>query len=435
MKNKFKFLIKQSLMKKIGTKWFKIANVIIAILIIGIFNIDKIITFFGGDFDNLTTIYVIDKLNVYDDFENEFNNVTLNLDMKDYKLEETTKSIDDLTPILENELDKIVLVIDNENNNYIDGKIISYNEVGTITKELINTSLNNLKAKIVIETNNLTEEEIYSLTSPVNVELTTLNPEKTDADNKELISAGVMMIFILPCFLLITLLVQMIGAEVNDEKSTKSMEIIISNVSPKVHFLSKIIAATSFVAIQGCLFILYALLAMLIRVIMGGTLSLSLNSGELGEIMTIINELGITSLLLKGLPIILVLFVFSFISYAIISGVLASMTTSTEDFQQLQMPLMIILVLGYYLAMMATTFEGSLFIKVISFIPMLSFLISPTLFMLGQVSLIELGISTIISGIFMFVIFKYGLRIYKVGILNYSSEKLWHKLFKSIKEK
>ncbi len=435
MKNKFKFLIKQSLMKKIGTKWFKIANIIIAILLIGIFNIDKIITFFGGDFDNLTTIYVIDKLNVYDDFENDFNTALLNLEMKDYKLEQSFKSEEELANTLENELDKIVLVIDNQNNNYIDGKIISYNEVGTITKQLINTSLNLLKAKIVVETSNLTEEEIMALTSPVNVELETLNPEKNDSGNKELISVGVMMIFILPCFLLITLLVQMIGAEVNDEKSSKSMEIIISNVSPKAHFLSKIIASTLFVTIQGCLFVLYALLAMLLRVIMGGSLSLSLSSGELGAIISAVNELGITSLLVKGLPIIIVLFIFSFLSYAIISGVLASMTTSTEDFQQLQMPLMIILVLGYYLAMMATTFEGSIFIKVISFIPMLSFLISPTLFLLGQVSLLELGIATIISAIFTFIIFKYGLRIYKVGILNYSSEKLWQKLFKSIKEK
>ena len=435
MKNKFKFLIKQSLMKKIGTKWFKIANIIIAILLIGIFNIDKIITFFGGDFNNLTTIYVVDKLNVYDEFVSVFNNTALNLDMKDYKLEKSFKNEDEETSTLENELDKIVLVIDKENNNYLGGKIISYDEVGTITKQLINTSLNSLKTKIVIEENNLTEEEIMALTNPVNVEIKTLNPEKTDADNKEFISVGVMMIFILPCFLLITLLVQMIGAEVNDEKATKSMEIIISNVSPKVHFLAKIIASTLFVTIQGCLFILYALLAMLVRVIIGGSISLSLSSGELGEIISVVNELEITSLLVKGLPIIIILFIFSFISYAIISGVLASMTTSTEDFQQLQMPLMIILVLGYYLAMMATTFEGSLFIKVISFIPMLSFLISPTLFILGQVSLLELGIATAISGIFMFVIFKYGLRIYKVGILNYSSEKLWHKLFKSIKVK
>lgn len=51
MKNKFKFLTKMSLDRKIKTKWFLIANVILAIVIIGICNIDNIIKFFGGDFD------------------------------------------------------------------------------------------------------------------------------------------------------------------------------------------------------------------------------------------------------------------------------------------------------------------------------------------------------------------------------------------------
>lgn len=31
----------------------------------------------------------------------------------------------------------------------------------------------------------------------------------------------------------------MIGAEINEEKSSKSMEIIVTSVSPKIHFLSK----------------------------------------------------------------------------------------------------------------------------------------------------------------------------------------------------
>lgn len=33
------------------------------------------------------------------------------------------------------------------------------------------------------------------------------------------------------------------------------------------------------------------------------------------------------------------------------------------------------------------------------------------------------------------LLYKYGLRIYKAGILNYSSSKLWNKIFKSLKEK
>ena len=47
------------------------------------------------------------------------------------------------------------------------------------------------------------------------------------------------MVFILPFCMLIVLLVQLIGGEINEEKTTRSMEVIISNVPPKVHFFSQ----------------------------------------------------------------------------------------------------------------------------------------------------------------------------------------------------
>ena len=140
-------------------------------------------------------------------------------------------------------------------------------------------------------------------------------------------------------------------------------------------------------------------------------------------------------MLLQGLPIILILFIVSFIAYAIVAGVLASMTTSIEDFQQLQTPIMLIIMVGYYLAIMAVQFDGSLFIQIASYIPMLSFLLSPVLYMLGQITMLEMAISTAIMALFTWLIFRYGLRIYKVGILNYSSSKLWKKMFKSLKQK
>ena len=431
MKTKFKFLVKQSLNKKIKTKWFLIANLIIGILLIGIFNLDKIINAFGGDFEETESIYVIDKINVYDEFASIFNNNVKVLDMKDFKLERSYQSEEQISNMLEENDHKMILVIEEDDLNYLNSKIISYDEVSSLTKELISSALTTLKTSIVAKENNYSEEQLLALTSPANVELKVLNPNASSEANKDMMSISVIMVLILPCFLLITLLVQMIGAEVNDEKTTRSMEIIISNVSPQVHFSSKIAAGVLFVLIQGSLILLYALIAYLIRILLGGSI-ISLGSSE---IFVTIKEIGIFNTLLKGLPLIIILFIFSFLSYAIVSGVLASMTTSVEDFQQLQTPLMIILVLGYYLSLMASTFNGAIFIKVFSYIPMLSFLISPTLFLLGQVSLLELFITTVISGLFTLIIFKYGLRIYKVGILNYSSEKLWKKIFKSIKEK
>ena len=61
--NKLKFLTKISLKRKINTKWFLIANIIFAILIIGLLNIDTVISFFGGDFDETQMVYVKDNTN------------------------------------------------------------------------------------------------------------------------------------------------------------------------------------------------------------------------------------------------------------------------------------------------------------------------------------------------------------------------------------
>ena len=86
MKTKLKFLIKQSLDKKMKTKWFKVANILIAICIIGIANIDRIITLFGGDFEEKREIVVLDQLGKYDIFEQSFHNIATSVEeMKNFE--------------------------------------------------------------------------------------------------------------------------------------------------------------------------------------------------------------------------------------------------------------------------------------------------------------------------------------------------------------
>lgn len=437
MKAKLKFLTKQSLDKKIKTKWFKGVNIFLLILFILLVNIDRVIAVFGGDFESEITIYVEDELNVYDEFNMTFESLSESLgDAKNYQVTKNEKNLEELKTELNEENDAIIVHLLEDETNYMRAEIISYDDIGTVTTQLISTAINSVKSNYAATESGLTNEQILALTSPVEVSTVLTNPDIENKEGQDIVAAGVMLIFILPCFFLILMLVQMIGAEVNDEKSTRSMEIIISNVSPKVHFLSKIFASTLFVVIQGVLLLLYGVIAVVIRNLIGGT-ALSAMSGdvtkELTEILTLVQDTGVFSLLLQGLPIILILFLLSFVAYAIVAGVLASMTTSIEDFQQLQTPIMLIIMIGYYLAIMAVQFDGSLFIEIASYIPMLSFLLSPVLYMIGQITIWELAISTVIMAVFTWIIFKYGLRIYKVGILNYSSSKLWRKMFKSLK--
>lgn len=439
MKTKLKFLIKQSLNKKIKTKWFKVANIIIAVFIIGLANIDRIITLFGGDFEEKREIIVLDETGVYPLFENLFNEISKEVgEAKNFEIKKSEEPLNDLKKELNKENDSIILVMNHDEKNYIKADMTSYDPIDTVTYQMLFTTLNQIKSNMILTTSGLSEEEINSLTSPVEITKNVTNEEAENAESKDMISAGIILIFIVPFFFLITMLTQMIGAEINDEKSTRGMEIIISNVSPKVHFLSKIYSSTLFVIMQGGLLLLYGIFAYIIRTIISATGTLAVNNDvakQIADLFQMVKESGVLDLLLKGLPIMIVLFITSFLLYAILAGVLASMTTSIEDYQQLQTPLMIILLVGYYIAIMASQFDGAIFIKIISYIPMLSFLVAPVVFMLGQTTLLELGISAAICVLFCFLFFRYGLRIYKVGILNYSSNKLWKKIFKSVKEK
>ena len=65
MENKFIFLTKHSLKKTMKSKWFKIVNVIVMLVIVALVNIDGIITFFGVFFNYDVKINVIDNTGYY----------------------------------------------------------------------------------------------------------------------------------------------------------------------------------------------------------------------------------------------------------------------------------------------------------------------------------------------------------------------------------
>lgn len=430
MKNKAWFLIKQSLKKKMDTKWFKIVNVLICLLLIGVINIDKIINVFGGDFKDTVNIYLTGDNNYLEGFNAYFltNKKILN-DERTYEIAYSPDSVDTLKEKIA-DTNNIIVNINLDTTEYLKADIISYNKIDTITYNLLSASLTGMKTSMALNYNGLSSEEMAKITSPISINRVVTNEKEItaseDATNMSLI------VFLVPFFMLIVLLVQMIGAEINDEKTTRGMEIIISNVPAKVHLLTKITSSSIFVILQSLLLFTYSIIGILIH---GG---LSLGSGKSNIIGNLVESLKISGtfdILLKGAPILIIIFLLSFFIYATLAGVLASMTTSAEDFQQLQTPLMIVLMLGYYIGIMASAFKGSIFIRIISYLPFLSSMVAPITYILGETSLIDLVISALILFISCLVLLKYGIRVYKVGILNYSSKDLWKKVFQSLKIK
>lgn len=438
MINKFKFLTFLSLKRKMKTKWFVIANAILAVVLIAVVNIDSIINKFGGDFNSETQIHVVATDSIYQSFETNLENTIKSLEVIQgnifsYDLIKDNLDLEEAKKLIEEDSKNWVIILNEDSDNSLNATIVSEGYIDTVPYQILSGSINATKMELALQNSNISAEEYTKINTPIEIDRIYTDGDKSkDDEGMETIMSTVFPIIILPFFMLTIFLVQMIGAEVNDEKSTRGMEIIISNVSPTTHFASKIVAGNLFVIIQGLLLFLFGGIGLLIRQIIGGN---KINDGVSGYVKNIVGSVISSNSLGNFSNIIilsLILMLTTFIAYSLLAGILASMTTNTEDFQHLQTPIMLILLAGYYLSMMSGVFKGAIFIRVLSYFPLISAILSPSLLALGQIGIIDVIISIIITIAFNFLLIKYGLKVYKVGILNYSSKGLWKKIFKSI---
>lgn len=426
MSKKFWFLTKMSFLKKIKNKTFIIVNVLLCILLIGLSNLDSIIKYFGGDFNKVNNIMVVNNTPIsYDTIKESFKSSKSIIDIDtNYKLKKETNE-EKAKSKIKNDTD-LLLVLNNKNEQ-IDVKLVTYGYINKNLYSIIENSINSINKLNVLNELNISKEDLNKLTQNVDIKRIYIEKDKNENDeNKDFIMNVVTPIIILPFFMLTVLVVQMIGAEINEEKSTRSMEVIISNVSPNVHFFSKVLAVNSFVILQSLLLLLYGFIGIKLR----GNVTSSSVTDMIGSI---INSKDIINSLISIVPYTLIIMLITIVCYSILAGILASVTTNMEDFQQTQTPIMIISLAGFYLSLMSSMFDGSIFIRILSYIPFISAILSPCLFISGVVGIKDILLSILIMVLVLYLLVKYGLKVYKEGILNYSSSNLWKKIFKAIK--
>lgn len=424
MTRKFFYLVKLSFNKKLKSKWFIAVNIILALSLFALFNLNSIITFFGGEFDKPLKVLVYDKTNIsYPYLKNNIDSLTNELE--DKKI--VVKSVSNENKKIK---DDEILVSLNLDDNLLKAKVISDKKIDSSVYQVIYQGLNATKQQVLMERLNLDTNTLALLSTNIDIDRVVLSDKKSQDENMSLVMSTVFPSLILPFFMLIIFLVQMVGGEICEEKTTKSMEIIISNVSPKVHLLAKIIANNLFVLLQALLLFIYGLIAFFISSRNG---SLNIPS-EITSIWDSLSASGLINDIVSLLPMLLVLIILSFLAYSLLAGILASMTTNIEDFQQLQTPIVFILLAGYYLAIMAGMFQGSIFLKIAGYIPLISCLLAPTLYIMGEISILDILIAIILLIGLLYLLIRYGMKIYKVGILNYSNEKVWSKFIKAFRK-
>ena len=426
-----------SLRKKIKSKWFLGINIFIFIIMLLTININTIINMFGGDYKEEKVIEVIDNIEVYDLIKQHIEEYS-KYSATPIKIERYSNNEKELNNYVKRNNNIYGLIINYDYENYISASVISNDKVSNIIMNPISNSLNRIRYDMAMSNLGLSQNVINQLNASVKIDNIILLSKdinkKSNGQNStnDIVGVVAVIVFTMPFFFIITTLVQMIGAEINEEKSTKAMEVIIGNVSPKEHLIAKIVSCTTFTILQILLLVMYAFIGITIRNKTGIRIDTESNR-ILNDIIKSMIDPNIVSAMVKILPLLIISLVFTLVTYAILAGVLASMTTNIDDFQQLQTPIMLTISIGFYLSILASIFEGAKLIKFMSYIPLVSFMLSPSLYMLNQVSIISVIVSVIVQILFTFWVYKYGLKVYKVGILNYSGDHLWKKIFGAIK--
>ena len=114
--------------------------------------------------------------------------------------------------------------------------------------------------------------------------------------------------------------------------------------------------------------------------------------------------------------------------YLVIAALTAAISTTQEDYQTFQGPIMIMLVIGFYISIFASAAGGDTILRISSFIPFFAPMTAPVAFASGLLSPLEVMLALIVLMISTVIVIFLVTPIYKVAILSYEQTKLFKRL-------
>lgn len=230
---------------------------------------------------------------------------------------------------------------------------------------------------------------------------------KDDESSNKLIGTAVYMVLLFLMYIVLISFTNIVLTEVATEKGTKMIEFIFSSVKPGDYFAGKMIGNFLTVFVQILIYLV---------VIIGGFFFA--RAKGLFEGLDLSMSVSVLPLIIE----IAFLFLLGIFLYLIIAGMLGSFASKAEDAGKIGMPLLFITVIFFILAMNLVTKGDVMLAKVLSYIPLASTFFMPLRLLNGYATLTEGLISIAILAIIIFLAYKFGERVYKKNILNYSSD-------------
>lgn len=405
--NNFLTVFNFTLLQRIKSKSFLIVTALLMISIVIMSNFDKIKTYFSDSDVNIAI--TSENTQISEELKKFFNNQSDEENIEEVELSIGKKAL------TESKYDYLLEVY--EVDNGYKANVYTVSQLSNQQIEYINQIINDMNLSLLANKYEIQNEDILTLYSD-NVNVNKMNDDKISPGTKKLNMTIVVILLSIGFFIIINYSNQ-IAVDVAKEKSSRVVEMIVTSVKPSVHILAKCLAVLSVALIQISII---ALTVIASNYLVDFSNLFEGVGFEYGESTTMVIIYSLIFLLL-GL-----------LTYIGLASLLGAVTLRIENIGQTMMPVTMLSLAGFYIAIFSLNNTDSSLVKITSFVP----LISPFVMMLRTISYEtsnwQFLIGILINIVTAIAIISLSVKLYKGNIFTFQ-ENIWKQIKTAIKVK
>ncbi len=385
----FSFTYKET----IRNKALIISTIITLIVMLGFFNMDKIVGLFNGEGSK-------DLIMISTEGNNKFfdSNNLESLNDDDFKvvLSKDSEETNKVKKEIENGKSDYKALLEVSTGKDVSGKLYVNELPGDSLMKKINAILNDTKFAFSMEKFNITPEEYANIMTPANLDVV----QTGNASHERMILVYALVFGI---YMITLTFGAMVANSVIEEKSNRIMETLITMAKPMELFFGKVLGVCAVGLTQ-------------IGVILGAGLIMLKTSGTSLEVLSSLN------LNASIIFAFIAYFLLGYLTFSMLYAAVASLATSPQDVNSSMGAITLIFVGVFLLAMNCMFNIESTLAKVFSYVPFASPLIMFERIVLSKVTFVEILITTLINLGFIILVGFFSSKLYKKGTLHYGKK-------------
>ncbi|WP_368235764.1 ABC transporter permease [Clostridium perfringens] len=377
----------------IRNKALIISTIITLIVMLGFFNMDKIVGLFNGEGSKDLIMISIEENNKFFD-----SNTLESLNDDDFKvvLSKDSEETNKVKKEIENGKSDYKALLEVSTGKDVSGKLYVNELPGDSLMKKINAILNDTKFAFSMEKFNITPEEYANIMTPANLDVV----QTGNASHERMILVYALVFGI---YMITLTFGAMVANSVIEEKSNRIMETLITMAKPMELFFGKVLGVCAVGLTQ-------------IGVILGAGLIMLKTSGTSLEVLSSLN------LNASIIFAFITYFLLGYLTFSMLYAAVASLATSPQDVNSSMGAITLIFVGVFLLAMNCMFNIESTLAKVFSYVPFASPLIMFERIVLSKVTFGEILITTIINLGFIILVGFFSSKLYKKGTLHYGKK-------------